>query len=180
MMTDEERLELAYVKRREIEQELREAEIIMGLTRKHLAKADEMIESLKLSVAIMASNKSQRKVRKITETVDEQMTEMYRDGKSFSEIGFHVGLHEVTVHRRLTELGVHESRRVLFTEQDKADILRRYPEESARQIGLSMTPPRSPGTITRFLKNMGVPVDSERGRHHSTWAAGQNRMLRTH
>lgn len=176
MLSDQERLALAVAKKKELDYQLKEAEILLGLVKGHITEADKLIAELEFRIRV-TSPPVKPKVG--TPELDEEMKQVYSNGeRSFAQVGLVLGLHEETVRKRLKELGVFVSIRFLTPEQ-KEGIISRYklgetPVQIANSIGIHY------GTIYRLLKSAGIKTQaiSKSGRNPHKAKGRQNTRLR--
>ena len=104
MINLRERLQWVGEKRQAIELNLREAEILHGLIRRHLVEADRLTAELEAAPPeIPETEPDQRRV--LPDEVDEMVSE-FLEGKSAAEIAREFGRPIVTVSKYLKESGV--------------------------------------------------------------------------
>lgn len=104
MMTDEERVRLATTRRKNLEFHVNQAELLMGLVRKHISRADE----------ILHPDGTCHVTRCDAVGYDErnEMIEAYKQGKSMNQIARDKDRSVTTVQKYLKEAGVFQKERV--------------------------------------------------------------------
>jgi uncharacterized protein YerC len=151
---ENERLQHALLKRKNLERELRDAEILLGLARQHLLAADEHIRRLVEDPA------PREKVTRVTPEMELEVCEEWKAGeRSFLRIAMAAGLATATVRRILIARKYYYPRKPM-TDLMRQEIIRRFDAgegESvrtiAKDVGYSVT------TVSKVLRVAGFETN---------------------
>ncbi|MGO1835176.1 MAG: helix-turn-helix domain-containing protein, partial [Actinomycetaceae bacterium] len=118
--------------------------------------------------------------RVLTDALIDEAVELHRSGQSFQKIGTRLGVHPDTLSRAIKDRGIelspnrHNADRVVPAD---AQILSRY-REGESIYSLAKSAGLSRGTITRWVKEAGLPIRSrsEAGKARSSRMTADERM----
>ncbi len=168
LIPDRERFEYSVSKRKELEYQLREAEILLGLIKKHLVNADAIlvaveprlvtvdIEKVTAALPIPVVQEVDKSRVKVTRELDQLILDTWKNGSvHISDVAKRLNASFSTVRNRLIELGAFKPKPIM-TEKDRATVVKLFDERvSLEEISSSLSPSRSVTHIKRLLQQAG-------------------------
>jgi hypothetical protein len=104
----DERLNWLLTQRKHLEVQLREAEIIVGIVKRHLAEADRIIASIRDRTGIKLETRTRKQQAgfRVPPEMDVQIAELWKTDGTLNGVARTIGISRLTVKRRLLKMGL--------------------------------------------------------------------------